>query len=71
MCIVIVVCIISVKLCVLGWSNWRKAFEENVTFLGRLCGGGGEGYKAQERLSGTWIYLKAGTWRYLKANMDT
>ena len=65
--------VIGVYLCVLGWSDWREAIQEDVSLLGRACGGGGEGYKTQERLVGTWRYLKAsgGTWRYLKANKDT
>ena len=62
MCIVIIVYIISVNLSVLGWCDWRTPIKEDLTFLGRVRGGGGEGSKAKERLMWTWRYLKASVW---------
>ena len=37
--LLLLLCIISVKLCVIGWSDWRETLKEDVSFLGELCGG--------------------------------
>lgn len=41
----------------LGWCDWRTSFKEDISILGRIRRGGGEGCQAKKRLV-LWRYLK-------------